>query len=1029
MTPKNRPLYRVVGDPLIRLPLLSVSVVDEINHSHSQFDVALLNSLFAIPEFALAVEIASPSLAEAAKSFENNLSGDVAKVEPVSRKLYRYLLRSAHRATPFGLFAAVGFGTWGTPQRPLLASKAISIWSRPDLGCLYGMVEQLERSKKTRESLSWVVSQPTYSLGSRELHFSNDTEAGQPAKYSIQRTRVVESVFQKAKEPIGFCDLAAYLSESFDVDGMTSTSFLHQLIDLGFLQSSLRPVVAEKSGIGGGLRGYGFSESQRSELARLADIDHSILCSTMSLSNSNVDACVSMLRAQRERLSSYSDAFKSTVQVDSTFDADAAMLPDRVADLAAEAASLLVSMAPSSRVHPRLVKYHDLYSQLYNDGEEVPLLDFLNPERVELLSSVSEESRQLGGEELGRHRYDTLRRIILSSHESCRLEYELSRGDVAELSSDSQELPAPQHLDISFQLLSESVQALSEGEFRLLVSRFQGVNGAGRMSGRFSWVLGQSHQRFMGSLAEQNPKSRDRITAEISYLPRDSRMLNVSARVHNSEYEICEGVTPSVDASRNIPMKELLIGRDERGFYLRWSRTGVIVDITTSHMLNYEIFAPPVSRFLSYVGSEGCKHLSPFDWGGLVSYPSLPRIVYGDVILSPAMWCDSRQLWQARNESIQAFEDCVARWRESNNVPRNVLLPNGDQGLSVDLTRKLDLRLFQEAVRLADVPFATTVVEDVGAEASGWLGDSTGRSHRCEIVVSAVNISGQSRNASGESRSPAPSGSIARCLDSLDDFCYLKLYGPLECQDESLVRLVNAVDCERLIRWFFVRYEDPLPHLRVRFFFKDSRCKSLSLRSLEIELRKQRQEGILERVVFDTYRREIERYGGDEGIVLCEGLWGEESAYMLAALSQMDFVGVSREQACFYSLAVLAVALSAGHAQAIETLSVAVPLKRGSSRTRTWLEKSDVDCVRCYLACAEATATFEKLLSLGESFFSLARSTIAGVGQTWSTEVRLSLLHMHINRWVGTDRKKELEFLSAVRESLVSAMAWQRNPW
>src|SRR5690606_10981592 len=76
--------------------------------------------------------------------------------------------------------------------------------------------------------------------------------------------------------------------------------------------------------------------------------------------------------------------------------------------------------------------------------------------------------------------------------------------------------------------------------------------------------------------------------------------------------------------------------------------------------------------------------------------------------------------------------------------------------------------------------------------------------------------------------------------------------------------------------WHFVRYTDPYPHLRLRLQVDDevydevSRVVAATAQSLVAQ-------GFVWRVQFDTYEREIERYGGAEGILLCERLFSFDS--------------------------------------------------------------------------------------------------------------------------------------------------------
>jgi lantibiotic biosynthesis protein len=91
---------------------------------------------------------------------------------------------------------------------------------------------------------------------------------------------------------------------------------------------------------------------------------------------------------------------------------------------------------------------------------------------------------------------------------------------------------------------------------------------------------------------------------------------------------------------------------------------------------------------------------------------------------------------------------------------------------------------------------------------------------------------------------------------------FLKLCGPRAGEDYLIAGPIRQF-CSSLpttISWFFVRYADPRPHLRIRFHSKDGHFDVISaVARWATELMKRQ---LCESFSFDTYEREIERYGG-----------------------------------------------------------------------------------------------------------------------------------------------------------------------
>jgi thiopeptide-type bacteriocin biosynthesis protein len=85
-------------------------------------------------------------------------------------------------------------------------------------------------------------------------------------------------------------------------------------------------------------------------------------------------------------------------------------------------------------------------------------------------------------------------------------------------------------------------------------------------------------------------------------------------------------------------------------------------------------------------------------------------------------------------------------------------------------------------------------------------------------------------------------------------------------------------------KWFFIRYADAEPHLRLRFHGEPGRLAAELLPRLEVVLAPLLDDGRVWRMQLDTYAREVERYGGDEGMLLAERLFCLDSECALSIL-------------------------------------------------------------------------------------------------------------------------------------------------
>jgi len=130
-----------------------------------------------------------------------------------------------------------------------------------------------------------------------------------------------------------------------------------------------------------------------------------------------------------------------------------------------------------------------------------------------------------------------------------------------------------------------------------------------------------------------------------------------------------------------------------------------------------------------------------------------------------------------------------------------------------------------------------------------------------------------------------------------DEWVYYKLYCGPKMADNILSDIIKPV-CGKLLsidvidKWFYIRYADPEPHLRVRFHF----VKNSSFNKIDSEFNRLLEPFLEKNLVWklqiDTYQREIERYG-DATMEAVEDLFCFDSEMILNMLHL--FFGDERE--------------------------------------------------------------------------------------------------------------------------------------
>jgi thiopeptide-type bacteriocin biosynthesis protein len=130
-----------------------------------------------------------------------------------------------------------------------------------------------------------------------------------------------------------------------------------------------------------------------------------------------------------------------------------------------------------------------------------------------------------------------------------------------------------------------------------------------------------------------------------------------------------------------------------------------------------------------------------------------------------------------------------------------------------------------------------------------------------------------------------------RILPPGSEWLYIKLYGGRVVLDEILNTAVralvrSAISSGAAIRWFFIRYADPHDHLRIRFNGAPATIARELLPQVFDSFNPLLASGKLFRIELDTYEREIERYGGVEGMLAAEDIFFADSEAVLDILGE-----------------------------------------------------------------------------------------------------------------------------------------------
>lgn len=130
---------------------------------------------------------------------------------------------------------------------------------------------------------------------------------------------------------------------------------------------------------------------------------------------------------------------------------------------------------------------------------------------------------------------------------------------------------------------------------------------------------------------------------------------------------------------------------------------------------------------------------------------------------------------------------------------------------------------------------------------------------------------------------------MVRNLTIGSEWLYYKIYCGYATADNIIHSVILPISQEliieeKVINWFFIRYTDPLPHIRWRLHLSKADLIGEVISYIYQTIYDSFYSGQINNVMLDTYKREIERYGEDS-IGICEEIFGVDSAMVASFLS------------------------------------------------------------------------------------------------------------------------------------------------
>ena len=987
-----------------------------------------------------AITVSSPQLATAVDRIVDLTARapDLTHLRRTAFALTRYLLRMTNRATPFGLMAGVAIGRFGSHAAGWMGEHHRAA-VRADRGWLAEVVRQLERSPQALRGLH-LRANDLLTVRGEQVALFRPTPGSTGTTTTLPFALAVRAAIEAARKPISYVDLCHHLELAFPAESPAAVERLVQvLVAHEFLLTDAWPPLDCPDSLR-----YLLDRLEQAPDLPFTQALHDIQRDLDQLRGFSPGTVAKRWEGLTRAMARVAPS-DNLVQVDLVMDADV-RLPHAVAREAQRAAAALWRLSPVELGEPAMRTYHRAFLERYGMETLVPLRELLDP--VQGLGDppgyeFPPREREPGPERTAEEGTQALTDLLLSAVARQEREIVLTDEHLRRLApGDHNQTRPPASAEIHLQLVAESLEALEAGDYLMVISPKSGAEVAGASIARFAHELDGGPELLRELADGLSATSPDVVHAQLTFRPHPPRLSNIASTPAVLGHGIAVNDSRYATDVSEVNLDDLAVGAAPDRLYLVSTTLGREVVPVSCHMLRTAGAAPNIVRFLDELGNEGVRQLRPWSWGRFADAPFLPRVRYGRAVLSPATWRLPPELLDSPASNWDAWQRAFAAWRTRWSPPSRVLAAVMDNRIPLCLDEAFHLRLlWQECRRRPHL----VLQELPGGEErrDGWLRGGRG-AFACEIVIPLLRSPAHARPrdaATPVSSSPPRSGRDGEHLPG-GEWLTAKLYVPASQQtalvrDHLRARLPGLVSTAGADRWFFIRYRDPEPHLRVRLHGAPGDLWGTGLPCLAEMVRALRNAGLVRHMVIDGYQPELERYGGPAAMATAEAAFQADSDATLQILGLLTQgrSGLELPPVLALSLIDLIRALLGEDESTMWWMELErLPLR--DPRSRAWrqpmLELSRqlaAGAAAVELPHGQALAAAwggrrDAIIRYGELLRSLAEA-----GQSWTPASRVArnLAHMHVNRMIGIQPQVEQEVFALAR-SIVAASAALKRP-
>ena len=342
----------------------------------------------------------------------------------------------------------------------------------------------------------------------------------------------------------------------------------------------------------------------------------------------------------------------------------------------------------------------------------------------------------------------------------------------------------------------------------------------------------------------------------------------------------------AVGVENQMGLSDIIVQSQNDSLVLRSASSGRVLVPRSTSAVRSDVEQGWIAAFFSALSPEKYR-LRKYPTT-LNALPYLPRLVWNEVVLQPRRWilasAQKRQLASLeRRERVLKFKKIC----NDLNIPPAILVGSDDNLLPVDIEDDVSVLAAWPSL----VSRRSLILEDLCDRQRG----NSEATYVFESVVPVCLSTGvKTRNQVVEHHRPSerlshilsdisPPASFGPGSEWLSLEVYCDHSARAEVLESIIAPIILSAETSSAMRiWYFVQYSEPSFHYRVRLRLKDPDSWSKTAKSVVDALSTPAARATVRECKIVSYNPEWWRYGGAEGMPVCEEIFAKDTQLALA---------------------------------------------------------------------------------------------------------------------------------------------------